>query len=96
MQERDKILNLYDIYKDLLTTNEQNYFKLYYFKDLTFNEISEECSVSKSYVSKVIKNVVNKLNNYEDKINMYKIKEELKNIIKDTKDNRITKLYEKL
>lgn len=96
MDERNKILNLYDTYKDLLTKNEQNYFELYYFDDLTFNEISEECNVSKSYVSKVLKNIQNKLESYEEKIKMYKIKEELKVISKDTKDKRITKLYDSL
>ena len=96
MEERDKILNLYDTYKELLSNNEQKYFELYYFNDLTFNEIGEECNVSKSYVSKILKKIQNKLEDYEEKINMYRIKEELKEIIKDTKDKRITKLYDSI
>lgn len=94
MLERERIIRLYDIYKNLLTSKQQEYFEDYYFEDLSFTEIGENLGVSKSLVGKTINNINSKLNEYEtklkflkvydeiDKINDDKIKSNLQNIIK--------------
>ena len=94
MLERERIIRLYDIYKNLLTSKQQEYFEYYYFEDLSFTEIGENLGVSKSLVGKTINNINSKLNEYEtklkflkvydeiDKINDDKIKSNLQNIIK--------------
>lgn len=34
MNNREELINIYLIYKDLLTKKQQDYFKYYYFEDL--------------------------------------------------------------
>ena len=52
MSERDYLMDLYDIYKDLLTDKQREYFQNYYFEDLTLQEASDELNVSKQIISK--------------------------------------------
>lgn len=62
---------LFDIYSDLLTDNERESFKDYYQEDFSLAEIASENNISRSAVSKTIKNVLTKLDNYEEKLHIY-------------------------
>ncbi len=64
--------NLFDIYGCLLTEKEQVTFKDYYQEDLSLSEIAEENNISRTAVQKTVKTVLEKLNYYEDKLNIYK------------------------
>ena len=64
MSERDYLMDLYDIYKDLLTDKQREYFQNYYFEDLTLQEASDELNVSKQIISKTILQVTNNLKKY--------------------------------
>ncbi|MBQ4031915.1 MAG: HTH domain-containing protein [Bacilli bacterium] len=64
--------NLFDIYSDLLTDNERDNFQDYYQEDLSLSEIADEKNVSRSAIQKTIKNVIDKLNYYEEKLHIYK------------------------
>ena len=90
--------NLYLIYKDLLKENNREVFDLYYGENMTMQEIADLKHVSKSRIGIIIKNVEQKLDNYESilKLNerntklkellevedIKKIKEEIENILK--------------
>lgn len=74
--------NLLDIYQTLLNDNNKIIFKLYYEENLTFQEIADNLNVSKSYIGKIIKNTQKKLDDYERKLNVYKNKEILKELLK--------------
>ena len=65
MNNREELINIYLIYKDLLTKKQQDYFKYYYFEDLSLSEISENMLVSKAFVGKTLKQIENKLNDLE-------------------------------
>ncbi len=65
MKERVELIALYDIYKELLTDKQKLYFENYYYEDLSLSEISENLSVSKTIVGRTIKEVENKLKEYE-------------------------------
>lgn len=90
----DKILYynaLFLIYRDLLTSNEQEVFSLYYEENYSMGEISEVKKISRSAVGKYIRVVEQKLDNYEKilKINEKKnafIKLISLNDIKEIKD----------
>ena len=94
MEDLVYISVLYDCYNKLLTSKQREYFEDYYFNNLTLSEIGENNDVSRNAVHKQIKEVVQKLYNYEellklvlkkqlilDKIKDKRIKEELKEII---------------
>ncbi len=63
--------DLFDIYCELLTENEKNTFKDYYQEDLSLSEIADEKNVSRSAIQKTIKNVIEKLTNYENVLHIY-------------------------
>lgn len=79
---------LFIIYASLLTQNERETFKDHYQEDLSLTEISENKSVSRAAVQKMIKNVLDKLNYYESKLHIYKNNKKLEEClsINDLKD----------
>lgn len=87
MIEREKIIKLYDIYKNLLTDKQKQYFEYYYFEDLSLNEIGENLSVTKSLVGKTINTITDKLNEYDEKLGLFNLYEAISNIKdKDTRE----------
>ena len=81
---------LFDYYGDLFTDKQKEYFIDYYFNNLTLQEIAENSSVSKNAVHKSIKDITEKLDYYESKLNLYnnkkKIEKLIENIDKEIKD----------
>ena len=96
MSERDYLMDLYDIYKDLLTDKQREYFQNYYFEDLTLQEASDELNVSKQIISKTILQVTNKLKKYESTLHLNKIYNVLTVIRATTTDENIKKELDKL
>ncbi len=88
--------SLFDIYGSLLTEKEQENFKDYYQEDLSLSEIAENKNISRSAVQKTIKVVLEKLNYYEDNLNIYKKNEVLREILVSDNINDIRKKIEKI
>lgn len=80
MLERDKIIGLYEIYKNLLTDKQRDYFENYYYEDLSLSEIAENFEVSKTIVSKTLKQVESKLTELEESLRLNKIYDDLVNL----------------
>ena len=87
---------LYDIYGCLLTEKEQETFKDYYQEDLSLAEIALENNVSRAAVQKTIKNVLEKLNYYENKLNIYYKNEKLSSLLSISDINDIKEKIEKI
>ena len=51
---------LFDYYGELLTEKQKEYFKFYYFDNLSLSEIAEENNISRNAVSKTLKEVKEK------------------------------------
>ena len=85
MKERLYLINLYDLYGNLLTDKQQLYFEEYYFNNLSLSELSELYEISRSAVSKTLNEVTTKLNNYEDKLNLYNKTQKIIKLVKDEK-----------
>lgn len=81
MEEQLYLTNLYDYYKELLTEKQRNYFEEYYFNNLSLSEISENCGVSRNAVHKQLKEIENKLIEYEEKLKLYSKSIEIKRIL---------------
>lgn len=88
--------NLFDIYSELLTDKEIDTFKDYYQEDLSLAEIAESNNVSRTAVQKTIKNVIDKLNNYEEKLHIYSNRCKLNEIISCNDINEIKNGIKKL
>lgn len=83
MEEREYLLTLYEIYKNVLSEKERSYFEDYYFEDYSMQEIADNNEVSKSYVGKYIKSIENKLIHFENELNINKKNNEIRDIIKN-------------
>ena len=95
MEERDYLIILYDFYFELLSDKQREYFEDYYFNNLSLGEMSENIGVSRNAIHKTIKTIQDKLYFYEEKLKLYKKREELYDIIKDV-DSDIRKKIEKI
>ena len=62
--------DLYDLYKELLTEKQRNYFEDYYFNNLSFSEISENYDVSRNAVYNQVKITKDLLEEYESKLKL--------------------------
>ncbi|MBR1718063.1 MAG: HTH domain-containing protein, partial [Bacilli bacterium] len=65
MDNRLYLIDLYDLYGELLTDKQQSYFEDYYFDNLTLQEIAENSDVSRNAIHKQIKEAEDKLNHFE-------------------------------
>ena len=72
---------LFDLYGSLLTEKEQDTFRDYYQEDLSLAEIAEENNVSRAAVQKTVKNVLEKLNYYEETLHMFETNKKLRNLL---------------
>ena len=94
MKEREYILTLYEIYNKLLTEREKTYFEYYYFEDYSMQEIADNFKVSKAYVGKYINGILNKLNKFEEALNINYKNNRIKEIIKGSSKDIVDKIEE--
>ena len=76
--------SLYDLYGSLLTDKQKEYFEDYYFHNMSFSEMADDYSVSRNAAFKQVHIVMEKLDEYEEKLKLYEKKNtllELANII---------------
>lgn len=87
--------NLYDYYGSLLTDKQREYFEDYYFNDLSLAEIAEKLNVSRNAAHGQIKNVIEKLDYYEESLKLYEKQLKIMKIL-DKVDMKIKKEIEEL
>ena len=66
---------LFDYYGELFTDKQKEYFTDYYFNNLTLQEIADNNNVSRNAVHKNIKDILVKLDYYEEKLKLYSNKQ---------------------
>lgn len=62
---------LFDYYGELLTEKQQEFFKDYYFDNLTMQEIADNNDISRNAVHKTLNTINSKLEYYEEKLKLY-------------------------
>ncbi len=90
------LIDLYDIYGELLTDKQQQYFEDYYFENLSLQEISENYNISRNAIYNSLKDVKNKLELYESKLKINQKNKKLKEIVTIIDDKKIKKELEEL
>ena len=92
IEQREELIELYDVYYSLLTDKQQQYFEEYYFDDLSIGEIAINHEISRNAVHDQLKRVISNLEDYENKLGILNkikqideldIKEEIKEKIFD-------------
>ena len=94
MEKKFYYNQLYDYYKHLLTKKQQEYYESYYFEDYSLTEIADNESVSRNAVFNQVKIVEERLEFYEEKLNLYKNANQIRELIKDLDDNLKNKIEE--
>ena len=96
MEEYVYYNNLYDCYYKLLTDKQKKYFEDYYFSNLSLGEIAENYNVSRNAVYKQIQITINKLKEYEEKLQLFEKKTILENIINSINDEKLIEALNKV
>ena len=65
--------DLFDIYGELLTDRQKDYFKDYYFNNMSYGEIALKYNISRNAIYKQLGSATEKLNELEDILNIYNI-----------------------
>ncbi|MFD1705854.1 putative DNA-binding protein [Siminovitchia sediminis] len=82
MLEKTTRMNyLYDFYQSLLTPKQRDYMSLYYRDDFSLGEIAENHGVSRQAVYDNLKRTEALLEEYEEKLSLYKRFEERKKLL---------------
>lgn len=77
MEENFYYIELFEIYKDLLTDKQKDIFSMHFLLDLSLSEIAEEKEITRQNVSDTIKNAKEKLSEYESILKISKKNKEL-------------------
>lgn len=87
MLEKTTRMNyLYDFYQSLLTPKQRSYMSLYYLDDFSLGEIAEEYDVSRQAVYDNIKRTEAMLEEYEEKLALFKKFQERTQILAQVKE----------
>ncbi|WP_338984704.1 YlxM family DNA-binding protein [Spiroplasma endosymbiont of Diplazon laetatorius] len=90
IQKTANLAELYDYYKNLLTEKQSQYFELYFFEDLTLQEIAEEFGVSRNAVYDSINKTSSSLLDLEEKLNLKAKNSKIKDILDKAKTNNVS------
>ena len=96
MDEVIYLNNLYDCYKDLLTDKQRNYFCDYYQDNLTLSEMSLNYGISRNAIHRQIKKIAELLEFYESKLSIISKNNEIMDLIKSTKNDKLVKEIERI
>lgn len=85
---------LYDLYGELLTEKQKEYFENYYFNNLSLSEMAENYDVSRNAIHKQLKIVIEKLEDFENKLHLKCKLAELDDVIKIVDNEELKKKIE--
>ncbi len=90
------ISELIDNYHSLLTEKQLTYIEMYYFDDLSLNEISEEFNVSKNAIYDSIQKSINNLKEIDQKLKLIEKKKQRLALYEKIKDKELIEQLKKI
>ena len=87
IEKTQRINNLLDLYKDLLTNKQQEVMDMYFLYDLSLSEIAEDTNTTRAAVFDLIKRTTKTLENYDTKLHLLEKREKILDIIKNLDEN---------
>ena len=100
LQKHVEVVELYEIYRSLLTSKQQVILDYYYFDNYSLSEISELESISRNAVYDSLKRTVDKLYDYESKLKLNSHKKNrlkiIQTLINENNDPKVAKLLKEL
>lgn len=99
LEKNVRLSSLYDLYKNLLTEKQRQYFEEYYFNDESLKEVAENFNVSRNAIYLSLKEVEETLEDFESALALkakQDQKAELLNKLKANADEDSLKIIEEL
>ena len=96
LNELEKMNQLYDFYKELLTEKQRNYFEMYYVYDNSLGEIANDNNLSRNAIYDNIKKTCKILLDYESKLHLYEKSIKRNEIIDELENKYNDLLFEEL
>ncbi len=91
MEEVLYYTELFDFYGTLLTEKQQNYFKDYYFNNLSLSEIAENYEITRNAIHNQLREAKEKLEYYEKNLQLIDKQKKVKKIYLEVTDENIKK-----
>ncbi len=91
MEEVLYYTELFDFYGTLLTEKQQNYFKDYYFNNLSLSEIAENYEITRNAIHNQLREAKEKLEYYEKNLQLIDKQKKVKKIYLEVTDEKIKK-----
>lgn len=88
MEKDLRYIELFEIYKDLLTDKQRELFSSHYLFDLSLSEIAEEDGGTRQSVYDAVKKVKKKLLEYEKALKIKEQREKIISLIGEIKDEK--------
>lgn len=70
VEEKIVLMELYDLYQNLLTEKQRKYFEAAYYDDSSMSEIADEFEISRNAVHDQLKKTIAKLNDIENAVHL--------------------------
>jgi predicted DNA-binding protein YlxM (UPF0122 family) len=85
VEDKIVLMELYDLYQNLLTDKQRGYFEAAYYDDMSITEIADEFHVSRNAVHDQLKKTTAKLNDIEDAVHLRKTNMKLNSLFETLK-----------
>lgn len=103
VEEKITLMELYDLYQNLLTDKQRRYFEAAYYDDSSITEIADEFKISRNAVHDQLKKTIAKLNDIEKAVHLRETNSKLNSLFEtlkkiESKEQMIEKIeeYEKV
>ena len=81
LEKTSRIIDLFEIYGDLLAEKQKIYVQAYYLFDLSLSEIAEEYEISRASVLDTLKQGLKKLEEFENSLHLLEKRAKIRSII---------------
>ena len=82
---------LYDVYTNMFSDRQRQYFEEYYYNDYTLSEIAENLGVSRTAVHKALRLMERKLDENESKLKLYEKRKKINKLLEKVDDEELVK-----
>lgn len=82
---------LYDVYTNMFSDRQRQYFEEYYYNDYTLSEIAENLGVSRTAVHNALRLMERKLDEYESKLKLYEKRKKINKLLEKVDDEELVK-----
>ncbi|HHX80207.1 MAG TPA: hypothetical protein GX692_03990 [Acholeplasmataceae bacterium] len=83
LDKKEHYINLFDFYEGFLTEKQKQYFREYYFQDLSLAEMGEAYKVSRNAIYDHLRKIEAQLDFYEEKLGLFRKFNERKKIYRE-------------